>query len=111
MSAMKLSRVLARISGSLLAAGVSAALLSALAQQPHPVADLTLIETPDPVVALIEEHGCWRQDDPTPADMAGKFPTHAIVNGEYVGKRLTDLAFDQEIGGHNHGLAVSAFCR
>ena len=86
-----------------------AALVMTHGDQPEEVGYIRPLQSPDPVAQLIRTHGCW--PDVAPSVMAGKFPTHAIVGGRYVGKRLADLAFDQEVGGNAHGLVVSAFCR
>jgi hypothetical protein len=96
-----------RIIGSLSAAFIAITMLMIQANQPQDVGYIA--PTPDPVTQLIAEHGCWSGN--APADMAGKFPGHAIVNGRYVGHRLADLALDQTLGGHDHGLRVQAFCR
>jgi hypothetical protein len=88
---------------------VSAIACAVVLLHPQPQDVGYIAPTPDPVTQLIAAHGCWSGD--APADMAGKFPGHAIVNGRYVGHRLADLALDQTLGGHDHGLRVQAFCR
>jgi hypothetical protein len=104
-----MTRVYTRIAGGFLGAVVAILMLMTQANQPQDVGYIKPLTTPDPVAELIDAHDCWT--DAAPADMVGKFPAHAIVGGKYVGKRLTDQAFDQAIGGHDHGLTVSAFCR
>lgn len=58
----------------------------------------------DSAAALVAEHDCRDQSD----------PTHAVVTvgGEtrYVGQRLTDMAIEQAVFGVDHGLIVHAFC-
>ena len=55
------------------------------------------------VVAL--RHHCVMQKP------AGAFwPHHAVVNGRYVGKALTDKAMMQIAGKANYGLTVNTFC-
>lgn len=67
---------------------------------------------------LIAGHGCWTNEATMPADMAGEFPTHAIVIlpgkvvPEYVGKTLTDKALDVSFGNVKiKGFEPIAYCR
>jgi hypothetical protein len=104
---LPVAAILNRVIGTLFAVAVSATMLIVQANQPQNVGYIA--PAPDPVTSLIAEHGCWSGN--APADMVGKFPTHAIVDGRYVGRHLTNRALDQALGGHNHGLRVQAFCR